>query len=119
MNEPQEPDFKNLTSDQAAALLISEGKTSNAEDAAFYQTVEDIGDEFVFDLQESLRNDLKRRMGFDFAVEIRKTKVTVRAVEGKQVSKWMRRPKEWTPKDIEKLVKICLKVKKEWERLNG
>lgn len=69
-----------LTSEEAAALFLSDGRTKNVEEAQLI----DRGQELSLD--GLTRAALRRNMGFDFEVKVRPNKLHVFSTEGPRVT---------------------------------
>lgn len=103
------PDNKDMTSLEAAALILSNGTTTDIEQAAYY----DEGTELNLDALQ--RAHLRRMMGFDFQLKIRDKKLIVYSTEGPFVRTWCGYGVTMGEKTVEKLVDACLRLKLKYE----
>lgn len=131
MNEPAAPrvysedqdvvrkvEHGGLTSTEAAALFLSEGRTMNQQEA------EALASGQAFDMDDMQRAHLRRMMGFNFKVKITGRKLLVIAKEGPRV----RTHAKIMPGDLDKfgnvasqelidrLVEACLRLKVKWDK---
>lgn len=110
-----------LSSTEAAALFISEGRTTNVQEAEAFASGQ------AFDIDAMQRAHLRRMMGFDFKVKISGQKLLVIAKEGPKV----RTHAKIMPGDLDKygnivsedligrLVEACVRLKVKWDKAQG
>lgn len=106
-----------LTSEEAAALFLSDGKTTDVNKAAAY----DRGHEFDMDLL--MRSGLRRAMGFDFKVKLGGSKIYFYSETGPRVSARckvqdgeMDKYGNVISQDlVDRMVEACMVLKQKWD----
>jgi hypothetical protein len=109
---------KGLSSEQGAALFLSNGETADPNEAVMMAN-----DHQTFDMDAMTRAALRRKMGFDFKVKVRGSKVMVSSKDGPKVRTSCRiKPGEVDDNGnivseelIGRLVDACLRLKTKWE----
>jgi len=103
-------DPNDMTSIEAAALILSNGETTDPEQAQL------IADGKVFDLDKMKRAHLRRMMGFDFDLKFTHRKFYVRSKQPPFVTAQASYEGDpWEPEAIDKLVGACLTLKNRYE----
>lgn len=108
---------KGLTSVEAAALLLSGGKTTDAKEAEMHAAAAAMPD-----LDDLVKSGLRRRMGFDFQIKTTHRKIHVYSKEGPHVSTHckvkageMDEYGNIISEDlINRMVDACLRLKEKW-----
>lgn len=112
---------KGLTSQEAAALLLSEGRTSNVQEAEMLASAQE------FDMDAIMRSGLRRQMGFDFQIKTSPRKLYVLAKDGPKVHTHAK-VKEGEMDEygniisedlIARLVDACVRLKVKWDEANA
>lgn len=106
---------KGLTSTQAAALQLTDGRTDDAKLANRAAEVDfEVGQSgFYFDALD--KDHLVKTIGFPFDVSIKHKKLTVYSKQEPFVSKAVNFSGDMNEKTVDKLVTLCLDVKKLYE----
>lgn len=106
-----------LTSVEAAALIQSEGRTKDPDEAAAYMQGQDLN------IDALQRAGLRRAMGFDFELKVHPRKVMVFAKDDRKIRANAKIKSgdvdEYgnitNPELIERLVQACLTLKTKWD----
>jgi hypothetical protein len=104
------PNKENLSSEEAAALLLSGGQTKNPREA---EHIASGGD--GLNLDELQRAHLRRLMGFDFSITVRNKKISVFSTVEPYVTSWCGYNGTMDERAIDKLIVTCLRLKKKYE----
>jgi|SRR6185437_5485127 len=112
----EQPKKKGMTSLEAAALVLSNGHTTDLNKAAVMSKGVDLN------MDNLQRAHLRRMMGFDFQIKQTATKIHVYSKEGPHVSTsakiWQGELDEYgniiNEELIDRLVDACLRLKKKW-----
>lgn len=114
------PEGEHVTSEQAAALWLSDGQTDDPQKAVNY----DVGQEL--DMDGLQRSHLRRMMGFDFGIQIHPNVILVTATDGSLLRTRCKLLKDDTLSTkqglkltneaaIDRLVDACERLKVKWE----
>lgn len=95
---------KGMTSVEAAAMLISGGQTKDPEKA------EIIAQGRAFDEDGLMRAHLRRRMGFDFTLEVKDNRFVLTDLETKRKASCFYSVLD--EKAVKRLVRACMRLKK-------
>lgn len=109
-----------MTSDQAAALFLSDGATDNVHKAQLMSS----GNTLEIDALQ--RAHLRRMMGFDFKMKITPARILLLSEDGPRVSARTRLDEGdldsynniINPAVIERIVAACIKLKEKWDAAN-
>lgn len=102
-----------LTSVQAAALYLSDGKTDDPEEAVHYNATGAGADGFQMD--ELQKAHLRRMMGFNFEVKLKHKKITVYSTETPYVMHETKYSGIMNEKTVDKIVDACATLKELYE----
>lgn len=117
IREQAEQKQKGLTSVEAAALLLSEGHTTDPEEAQI------IAEGKELNMDELMRAGLRRSMGFDFKIKVRARKILVMADDGSHL-RTNAKIKDGeldsygnivSKELIQRLVDACVELKEKWD----
>lgn len=112
---------ESLSSLEAAALFLSEGKTSDPQVASI------MANEKTFDMDGMQKSHLRRMMGFDFKVKIDTRKILITSKDEHQMRARCRvLPGELDAYGniisedlIDRLVDACLRLKTRWDKVQA
>lgn len=110
-----------LTSTEAAALILSEGRTTDPQLAETYVSSVEL------DIEALKKSGLRREMGFDFQVKMRPNYLLCLSKQSPYVhTKALIKPGEVdeygniiSPELIDRLVAACLRLKVKWDKETG
>lgn len=109
-----------MTSVEAAALILSQGKTKDPALAEALSTGQDL------DMEALQRAHLRRMMGFDFRIKVQPNKIHVSSKQEPYVTTWCRLnegdaflahdgPKLTNEKVVDRLVDACARLKVKYD----
>lgn len=112
MRNNQPPKKKGMSSLEAAALYLSDGVTSDPNEA-----VHRVNGGNGLNIDELQKAHLRRMMGFDFNVKYDYKKLVVYSLESPLLSEEADFSGTWNEEDIDILVDTCLKLKEAWDAI--
>lgn len=126
--EPEKPAKIGITSVDAAALFLSDGRTTDPTLAAMIDEAESLPGLEKKDYEALERGELRDMMGFDFKIKIApaKSKLLVSSKEGPKVRTHAKvKPGEVddygniiSEELIGRLVQACVRLKEKWDAAN-
>lgn len=101
-----------VTSTEAAALLMSDGRTSDPEEAAL------LAQGSILDMDALQRSALRNMMGFDFRIKPAPNKYHVSSTKPPYVTTWCKYTGIEDEAFIDRLVDACLRLKIKHDKAN-